>query len=313
MRSVLKLTLNSAVSARNPTAATTGRPVYHATAAQSAASTNRSHSESRYLPSAVTRSVSLASCPSALSSTVFSCISSAATTSSPRARSTAATTPVAAAASTTAGGGTRSGASTSTSTCASGRKSRSHSHSCTARGLRDRASALDKRPFCHRAAREDQLARGVDLVPDVPEQDAARPPLVVDVRDDALAVRLVPTLHRRKARVELADRLVAEIEEVGVEERNVVIRHVGARHVRADGFPVRVRVVLVLDPVAPAERGDREVRDVAGREHVVAPVDAAVLVDDDAVVDGQSGGSGEVRVRHDPEPCDERVAGDRLA
>src|SRR5689334_23453603 len=138
------------------------------------------------------RPVNRASCPSALSSTVFSCTSSAAAISSPRASATAPAMPHAADASTTAGGGTRSGASTSTTTCASGRNSRSHSHSCTTRGLRERASALDKGSFGNGLAREDQLGRRVDLVPDVPEQEATRLPLVVDVRDDALAVRLVP-------------------------------------------------------------------------------------------------------------------------
>ena len=60
--------------------------------------------EHRLLPGA------RASCPSALSSTVFSCSSSAAATRCPRASSTAAASPVARPASTTAGGGTRSGA-----------------------------------------------------------------------------------------------------------------------------------------------------------------------------------------------------------
>ena len=41
----------------------------------------------------------------------------------------------------------------------------------------------------------DQLARRVDLVPDVPEQEPARLPVVVDVGDDAFAIRLGPFLH----------------------------------------------------------------------------------------------------------------------
>ena len=48
-------------------------------------------------------------------------------------------------------------------------------------------------------ARPDQLARGVDLAPDVPEQESARPALAVDVGDDALAVRLGPFGDRVEA------------------------------------------------------------------------------------------------------------------
>ena len=57
---------------------------------------------------------------------------------------------------------------------------------------------------------------------------------------------------------------------------------------------MRLRVILVLDPEAAAERGNREARHVAGGEDVVAPSDAAQLVDDDPVVDGEAGGLGEV-------------------
>src|SRR5581483_2175474 len=190
-------------------------------AAKSAALTTRSSSASRYRPKAVTRPVRRASCPSALSRTVFACSSSAATTSSPRASSTADAMPNAAAAATTAGGGTRSLASGTTTRCASGRKTVSHIHSCRSRGLRERASS-DKRALADGLARPDQVPGRVDLVPDVPHQEAARATVVVDVGDRALAVRLVPRLDGREPRVHLAHRLVAEVEHVGVEERHVV-------------------------------------------------------------------------------------------
>ncbi len=83
--------------------------------------------------------------------------------------------------------------------------------------------------------------------------------------------------------------LVAEVEQVGVEERQVVVGRVGAGHVRADSLAVRVRMVLVLDPQRRAERADGEARDVAGGEDVLVPGHAAVLVDDDSVGDFQSG------------------------
>ena len=68
-----------------------------------------------------------------------------------------------------------------------------------------------------------------------------------DVRDDTLPVRLLPVRDRREPGVDLPHRFVAEVEEVGVERRKVVVGPAGARHVRADGLPVRDGVVLVLD------------------------------------------------------------------
>src|SRR5260370_19897524 len=164
--------------------------------------------------------------------------------------------PAAPDASTTTGGATRNPTSASTTRCAAGRTVRSQSHSCTARSLRERPSALDKRALVDRSTGADQLGRGVDLVPDVPEENAARPALIVDVRDDTFAVRLVPALHRRESRIDFADRLVADVEQVGVAERDVVVGLARARHVRADGLAVRVRMILVLDAEGPAQRGD---------------------------------------------------------
>ena len=121
----------------------------------------------------------------------------------------------------------------------------------------------------------DQVAGGVDLVPHVPEQHAARL-AVLDIRDDALAVRLLPVLDDLEPGVDEPDGLVAEVEEVGVEERQMVVRCAGAGHVRADGLAVRVRVILVLDAQRRPERADGEARDVAGGEDVLVPGHAAV-------------------------------------
>ena len=60
-----------------------------------------------------------------------------------------------------------------------------------------------------------------------------------------------------------ADGFVAEVEEVGVEERKVVVRLRGAGHVRADDLAVRVRVILVLD----AHRRCRAPRRGSARRH----------------------------------------------
>src|SRR5690242_10936192 len=176
-----------------------------------------------------------ASWPSALSSSVLSWTRSAATTSEPRPSSTAAAIPAVPAAATT-GGATRSRASARTSGCASGRKTRSHTSSVPSRGFRDRARALNRKSAL---ARDEQLPGRVELVPDVPEEDAARP-AVLDVRDYALPIRLLPVLDGLEARVDRADGLVAEAEEIGVEERQVVVGRVGAGHVRSDGASVRL-------------------------------------------------------------------------
>ena len=83
----------------------------------------------------------------------------------------------------------------------------------------------------------NQLARRVDLAPGVPEQEPARLAVAVDVGDDALAVRLGPLGDGVETRVHVTDRLVAEVEQVGVEERQMVVRLRGAGHVRADDRP----------------------------------------------------------------------------
>src|SRR5580765_5831778 len=151
---------------------------------------------------------------------------------------TAPAMPAAPAATTTAGGGTRSRARTSTSGCASGRKTASHRISYPFRGFRERASVSDRKSAL---AGTDELTRVVDLVPDVPKQHAARP-AVLDVRDDALAVRLLPVLDRLEPRVDLPDGFVPKVEEVGVEKRQVVVRLCSAGHVGADDLAVHVRV-----------------------------------------------------------------------
>ena len=93
----------------------------------------------------------------------------------------------------------------------------------------------------------------------------------------------------------------------------MVVHDARAGHVRPDDLPVRVRVILVLDTEDPAEHRAREVGDVAGGEHVVTTVGASVLVDDDAVLDPEARCLRELGVRHDPEPCHDRVGLERAA
>ena len=87
----------------------------------------------------------------------------------------------------------------------------------------------------------------------------------------------------------------------------MVVRGVGAGHVRAYGLAVRVRVILVLDPHRRAERAHGEARDVAGGKHVLVPGYAPVLVHDDSIVDLQAGGLGKLGVRDDAQAGDDRV------
>src|SRR5436190_16286332 len=302
-RSALKLRLSTLVSAKKPASASTGCPPVQASAANSAAFTSRSTSESRYRPKALVRPVRRASWPSALSSSVFSWTRSAAASNEPRPSSTAAARPTPPAATTTSGGGTWRRANRRTSGCASGRKTFSHTSSVPRRGLRDRARGLDGKGSL---SGPDQLACVVDLVPHVPEQHAARF-AVLDVRDDALAVRLLPVLDHLEAGVDLPDRLVAEVEEVGVEERQVVVRSGRAGHVRAHGFAVRVCVILVLDPHRRTECADGEPSDIAGGEDVLVPGYAPVLVDDDSVGGLEPGGFGELGMRDHAQSGDDRV------
>src|SRR5882672_6088174 len=67
----------------------------------------------------------------------------------------------------------------------------------------------------------DQCPRGVHLAPGIPQQHAADS-AALEVVDHALAERLFPVGERLLARVEVAYRLVAELEEIRIEEREVV-------------------------------------------------------------------------------------------
>ena len=134
--------------------------------------------------------------------------------------------------------------------------------------------------------------------------------VVLDVADDSLAVRLCPLDDGVQPRVHVPDGLVAEIEEIGVEERQVVVGRVGSGHVRADIAAVCRRMVLVLDSPEPAERRGKP-RHVARGEHVVPPFDPSVLVHEHAVVERKPRFLGKVGSRFDAEPGDDDVSIDR--
>ena len=157
----------------------------------------------------------------------------------------------------------------------------------------------------------DQLARGGDLVPGVPQQHAAHAARA-QIVDDALAVRLHPVLHDVHVGAELADGFVAEVEEIGVEVRQVLVGFAGAGHVAPGLFAHHVGVVLVLHSPAHAERAALEVGDIAGGVDVGLRR-AQLRVDDDAVVGLQAERAGESQLRLDADAGDDGVGAEALA
>ena len=81
----------------------------------------------------------------------------------------------------------------------------------------------------------------------------------------------------------------------------MVVRSIGAGHVRAHLPAVTLGVVLVLDAHVAAERRHGEARDIACREHVLAAIDPTEGIDDDPVPDRQPGFGGKFDVRLDPD------------
>src|SRR6185437_184364 len=70
-------------------------------------------------------------------------------------------------------------------------------------GCRERASWLDKRCLGDRRPSCDQFAAEIDVVPYVPEEESAWPLRLIDIRDDPLAIGLLPIFDRVEARVDL--------------------------------------------------------------------------------------------------------------
>src|SRR5690348_11136199 len=130
--------------------------------------------------------------------------------------------------------------------------------------------------------------------------------------DHAFAERGDPLLHGFEARIEDADSLVAEVEQVRIEERQFVVGRVLAGHASARAGTHADRRVLVLDTHAPAERGRGKGRDLPGRVAVGIGT-AQVVVDHDAVVDFEAGVLRELHVGGNAEPRDHDLRFDRRA
>src|SRR5438067_126955 len=70
--------------------------------------------------------------------------------------------------------------------------------------------------------RFDQLSRCVHLTPDIPQQHTSNA-VIRQVVDHPLMKLLQPILDGFHATVDFANRLVAEIEQVGVEKRQMLV------------------------------------------------------------------------------------------
>jgi len=157
------------------------------------------------------------------------------------------------------------------------------------------------------------VGRCVDLAEQVPEQDPLWASLAIEVVDLPGFGQSVPVGERLQSRVEQADRLVAEVEQIGVEKGEVVVRLGCTGHVRADAAAVALGVIFVFDAHLGGKCRDREMGNVTGCEHVLTTVDTAEGVDDDAVCHRQAGRSGELDIRLDPDSGDDRVRVDWTA
>src|SRR5262249_33815241 len=91
----------------------------------------------------------------------------------------------------------------------------------------------------------DQSSGGVHLLPDVPQQHAPHP-AIPQVVDHPLPVRLLPVGYGLKPGVHLAYGLVAQLEQVRVEEREVVVGDGSTGHRLARQPTHCVGVILVL-------------------------------------------------------------------
>src|SRR5579875_1257968 len=114
------------------------------------------------------------------------------------------------------------------------------------------------------ASSADTGTRGLDFFPDVPQQNATHLALA-QVVHDALAVRLFPLAHRLKPGVQLADGLVAELEQVGVKGRQMRIALSRAGHIASGLAAHRIGVVFMLDPNTLVEGRIEKSCDIAGR------------------------------------------------
>src|SRR5436190_2427205 len=100
----------------------------------------------------------------------------------------------------------------------------------------------------------DQLSRGIDLSPNIPEQHTTDSSLLL-VIDDSFTMGLFPIREGSQPGIELTNRFVAEFEKIGIEKRQVLILFVASSHVASRQPPHRVGVIFVFDAHSAIERG----------------------------------------------------------
>src|SRR3954447_21958931 len=113
----------------------------------------------------------------------------------------------------------------------------------------------------------DQLTGGVHFAEQIAHHGAAHA-AVVEIVDDASLVFFLPVGKGVESAVDVADGLVAELEQVREEERHVSEWFASPGHVAAGVLALAEGIVPMLEP-AWAETGLREERDVAGRVDVL--------------------------------------------
>ena len=156
----------------------------------------------------------------------------------------------------------------------------------------------------------DALAdEALDRVGDVPDVDvhAGHDAIAGEPEGDELAARGIAAEDDAVPVAGEARVLHADVVLVGEEVRQAVVGVGAAEHVAGGGRPLVERVGPVLDADPLAVEGVVGVGDVAGGEHA-GRAGLQVLVDEDAVVDGEPGLRGELGARLHADADDHEVA-----
>src|SRR3990172_3740065 len=82
----------------------------------------------------------------------------------------------------------------------------------------------------------DKISGRVHLIPNIPQKNTAQVAAIKVVNNPFFIRLLFPVLNQLVARVQATHRLVAEIEQVGIEHRQMLIRMRGSGHVATSGL-----------------------------------------------------------------------------
>ena len=154
----------------------------------------------------------------------------------------------------------------------------------------------------------------LEVLDDVPDVDVhrRRHDTVALPEGDELPVGEAAADDDVVAGVGVADVLHAEVVLIREEVREAVVGVAAAGRVGAGGDALVEGVGPVLDTQVAAEVGVPGGGDITGGEHV-GGARAQLFVDDDAVVDIEAGGGGELDPRHDTDTDDDEIGGLHVA